>query len=48
MAGVSSGILGDANLMNLKEISNSSIRPEVSGFFVSGEEIIQAFQTIRD
>ena len=48
MATVSSGIFGDANLMNLKEIPNSSVRPEVPGFFVDGEEIIQSFQTIRD
>ena len=48
MATVSSGIRGDANSFNLKEISVSQIRPEVCGFFVSGEEIIQCFQTIRD
>lgn len=48
MANVSSGILGDANLFNLKEISISQIRPEVDSFFVSGEEIVQCFQTIRD
>lgn len=48
MATISSGIRGDANSFDLKEISVSQIRPEVSGFFVSGEEIIQCFQTIRD
>ena len=48
MANVSSGILGDANLFNLKAISVSQIRPEVDSFFVSGEEIVQCFQTIRD
>lgn len=48
MANVSSGILGDANLFNLKEISASQIRPEVDSFFISGEEIVQCFQTIRD
>lgn len=48
MANVSSGILGDANLLNLKEIPTTSIRPEVSMFFTAGEEAIQAFQTIRD
>ena len=48
MANISTGILGDANLLNLKEIPNSSIRPEVSSFFVAGEEAIQSFQTIRD
>ena len=48
MANVSSGILCDANLFNLKAISVSQIRPEVDSFFVSGEEIVQCFQTIRD
>ena len=48
MANVSTGILGDANLMNLREISASQVRPEAGGFFTSGEEIVQCFQTIRD
>ena len=48
MANVSTGILGDANLMNLREISASQVRPEVGGFFTLGEEIVQCFQTIRD
>ena len=48
MATVSSGILGDANLFNLKEISALQIRPEASAFFVPGEEIVQCFQAIRD
>jgi Protein of unknown function (DUF1696). len=48
MPTISTGIIGDANLMNLKEISNSSIRPEIASFFVPGEEIVQSFQTIRD
>lgn len=48
MARVSSGILGDANVFNLKEISISQIRPEVDSFFVPGEEIVQCFQTVRD
>ena len=48
MANISSGILLDANLMNLKEIPAASVRPEVFGFFVSGEEVVQSFQTIRD
>lgn len=48
MATVSSGILGDANLLNLKEISVSQIRPEIGSFFASGEEIVQCFQTVRD
>lgn len=48
MANISTGILGDANLMNLKEIPNASIRPEVASLFVPGEEVVQSFQTIRD
>ena len=48
MANISTGILGDANLMNLREISASQVRPEVGGFFTLGEEIVQCFQTIRD
>ena len=48
MATVSSGIFGDANLFNLKEISPAQLRPEVRDFFVPGEELVQCFQTIRD
>lgn len=48
MANISSGILGDSNFMNLKEIPLKSIRAEVTELFISGEEAIQAFQTIRD
>ena len=48
MASVSSGILGDANLMNLKEMSVKQVRPEVNSLLVSDEEIIQCFKTIRD
>ena len=39
MANVSTGILGDANLMNLREISASQVRPEIGGFFTLGEEM---------
>lgn len=48
MATISTGIWGDANTLNLKEISAVQLRPEISGFFVSGEEIVQSFQTLRD
>lgn len=48
MANVSSGILGDANLLNLKEMNVTQMRPEVSNFLVMGEEIIQCFKTVRD
>ena len=48
MATVSSGILGDGNLLNLKPIAVSQVRSEVTDFFVSGETIVQCFQTVRD
>lgn len=48
MATISTGILGDANLLNLKSVSASQIRPEINEFLVPGEEIIQCFQTVRD
>lgn len=48
MASVSSSIALDANLLNLKEISPSQIRPEVNDFMVDGETIIQCFMTVRD
>ncbi len=48
MANVSSGIIGDANLLNLKEMDVTQVRPEVSNFLVMGEEIIQCFKTVRD
>ena len=47
MATISTGILGDSNLMNLKSVSVSQIRPEVSEILVPGEDIIQCFQTVR-
>lgn len=48
MANISSGILGDSNLLNLREISVSEVRPEVTGFFVDGEQAVQCFKTVRD
>ena len=48
MATMSSGILGDGNLLNLKPIAVSQVRSEVTDFFVSGETIVQCFQTVRD
>ena len=48
MATINSGILGDANLLNLKPISLAQVRPEMMDFFVPGEEAVQCFQTIRD
>lgn len=48
MANVSTGIVLDANLLNLQEINSSQIRPEVNYLMVDNEEIIQCFQTVRD
>lgn len=48
MSTVSTGILGDANLFNLKPIDARQIRPEVYDFMVPGESIEQCFQTVRD
>lgn len=48
MATVSSGIMADANIMNLKAIDPSSVRPEVPSLLVQGEAIVSAFQTVRD
>lgn len=48
MATISSGILGEGNLLNLKPIAMSQVRSEVTDFFVSGETIVQCFQTVRD
>lgn len=48
MSNVSSGILGDSNLLNLKEMPFSQVRPEVAGFMVDGEQLVQCFKTVRD
>ena len=48
MATISSGIAMDANIMNLKEISLREVRPEVPTLMVSGENMVMAFQTVRD
>lgn len=48
MASVSSGIIMDANLMNLKAINTSGVRREVLDLLVQGESIVSAFQTVRD
>ena len=48
MATISSGIVMDANIMNLKEISLQSVRPEVPTLLVNGENMVMAFQTVRD
>ena len=48
MATVSSGILGEANLLNLKSLSNDDVRSEVRDFLVPEEKLIQSFHTVRD
>ena len=46
MANISTGIIGDANIANLKEIELNAVRQEVQMFLVEGEDIIAAFQTV--
>ncbi len=49
MAGaVHGGIVGDANIMNLKGIPENEIRNEVFDLMKKDENVIQAFQTVRD
>ena len=48
MATVNSGILFDSNALNLKGISLNDVRKEVNGLLVEGEQLIEAFQTVRD
>ena len=48
MANVSSGIFGESNIMNLKEIDFSQIRPEASALMLDNENPVAAFQTVRD
>ena len=48
MPAVSSSILGEANLLNLKSIKLSDVRKEVPGLMMNDEQIIQAFSTVRD
>lgn len=45
---IGSGIVGDSNTFNLKKINISKVRKEVLDFLVAGEDLIQAFETIRD
>lgn len=48
MSTIGSGIIGDSNTFNLKEINIEKIRKEVMNFLLKDEDIIQAFETIRD
>lgn len=45
---IGSGIVGDSNTFNLNQINISKVRKEVLDFLVAGEDLIQAFETIRD
>lgn len=48
MSTIGSGIIGDSNTFNLKEINIEKVRKEVMNFLIKDEDIIQAFETIRD
>lgn len=48
MATLASGIVGDSNFMNLKEIDGSKVRSDVMTLLVPDERIISAFSTVRD
>lgn len=48
MSTTGSGIIGDSNTFNLKEINIEKVRKEVMNFLLKDEDIIQAFETIRD
>ena len=48
MPTINSDIDFSANLINLRSIELSEVRPEVTSLLVKGEEIVQAFHTIRD
>lgn len=48
MSTIGSGIIGDSNTFNLKEINVEKVRKEVMNFLLKDEDIIQAFETIRD
>ena len=37
-----------SSCFNLKPISNDAVRGEVQGLLINGEEVLYAFQTIRD
>lgn len=48
MATISSGIIFDSNILNLKEIGLNNIRSEIYNMLVEGEQADLAFQTVRD
>ena len=48
MANVSTGILGDANTFNLKELPDAQVRKDARDLLLDGEQIIESFTTVRD
>ncbi len=48
MVNISSGINMDSSFINLKEIDKKQVREEVHKLMIEKEDIIYAFQTIRD
>ena len=36
------------SVFNLKEMDNSNVRAEIANLLIDGEEVIEAFKTIRD
>ena len=48
MPTINTGIKLDSQLLNLKEIQFSEVRPEVGELLVNNEEMIAAFKTVRD
>ena len=48
VSSISCSIPKDANFPNLKEISASQMRRELTELFAPGEQAVQCFQTIRD
>lgn len=48
MPTINTGIKLDSQLLNLKEIQFSEVRPEVGELLINNEEMIAAFKTVRD
>ena len=48
MANISSGIVLDSQLLNLKGIPINEVRSEVQALMLDGEQILHAFKTVRD
>lgn len=48
MATISTGIMNDSNILNLKQISLSQVRQETLQLLIQGEQPVAAYQTVRD